>query len=410
LKKRAMGKQEHRRMNNVTQNLLYLLVFVICIATGYWLYNNFIWVNKETEVGFQGIAKTNKLLAAEFFLRKMGVPVQQVNGLIAFRNLPSAKHTLLIATQRETLNKDLSQALLNWVHSGGHLIVEARYFSDNTESETKTPIDECSRSVDDPLLDKLSLFSVETDAGDENQDIPVTLNIEDGNIQVNFPYQRILSNSCLAVQPQWIVKDELGLYVMQFTQGQGLLTILASTSIFGNDKINEFDHARFLHYLVQQPAHDAGVWLVRVDDMPALWKWLWQNAWHVLFSISILFMLWLWRAPLRFGPQLEDRQPERRSLLEHIQASGYYRWHKHQSAFLLTKVQEALWDKIHTSHPIVRRENLLQAYTMLEEITGIKKALIQQALTKKTTTKKDSISEHEFTQLIQLLELIRKHL
>jgi hypothetical protein len=110
-------------MNNPGQILLYLLILVTSLAMGNWFYNNFAWVNEEKEIGFQGIAQTNKLLASEFFLRKMGINVQQVNGLVAFRDLPSAKHTLLIATQRETLNKELSQKLLSWVRSGGHLIV-----------------------------------------------------------------------------------------------------------------------------------------------------------------------------------------------------------------------------------------------------------------------------------------------
>ena len=56
-------------MNNSTQILLSILFLVVSLATGYWFYNNFAWIEEEKEVGFQGIAKTNKLLAGEFFLR-----------------------------------------------------------------------------------------------------------------------------------------------------------------------------------------------------------------------------------------------------------------------------------------------------------------------------------------------------
>ena len=64
-----------------------------------------------------------------------------------------------------------------------------------------------------------------------------------------------------------------------------------------------------------------------------------------------------------------------------------------------------MWEKIQLSHPVIRRENLLQAYAMLEEITGIKEALIKQAL-----TPVKSIKEREFTKIVRMLEIIRKHL
>ncbi len=124
-----------------------------------------------------------------------------------------------------------------------------------------------------------------------------------------------------------------------------------------------------------------------------------------MFSLSLLFVLWLWRAPLRFGPQINDEQMVRRSLLEHIQASGYYRWHNNQSGYLLAKVQELLWDKIQTAHPGVRRENPAQAYRKLEEITGMKESLIKQSL-----TLVDAINQQEFVERIKMLEMIRKHL
>jgi len=403
-------------MTKSTQLLLYGLLLVIALATGYWFYNNFTWVVEEKDVGFQGIAKSNQLLAAEFFLRKMGIPVRQVNGLVAFRDLPSAQKTLLIATPRKTLNQELSQGLLDWVQSGGHLIVEARLPKSETGKDKKGT--KTQPSQEDSLLRELSVFVSRSKADNDNKDIPIELTLgaegQGQEIQVNFPYSRILSrsgadneqlNEAALQQPVWLVQDELGAYLMQFSLGQGLLTVLTSSTIFTNDQLGHHDHARLLHYLVQQQGHDDGVWLIRVDDMPALWTWLWDNAWYTMLCLSILLLLWLWRAPLRFGPVMNDAQTQRRSLLEHIQASGYYRWHENQSSLLLSKVQENLWETIQSSHPVVRRENPAQAYAMLEEITSIKASLIKQAL--KPVLK---LTEHEFTEQVRLLETIRKHL
>ena len=163
-------------MNNSRKILLYILVILLSVVLGMWFYNNYTWVVEEKDVGFQGIAKTNRLLASEFFLRKMGVKVQQVNGLVAFRNLPSVRHTLLIATQRETLNKELSQNLLTWVRSGGHLIVEARYLERNS-------------TLNDSLLEELQVFLTENNA--KNEEIPVIIlllnNKQNAEIAVKFP-------------------------------------------------------------------------------------------------------------------------------------------------------------------------------------------------------------------------------
>ncbi|MCK5647314.1 MAG: DUF4350 domain-containing protein, partial [Gammaproteobacteria bacterium] len=405
------------------QILLYILLLLISLASGYWFYNNFSWVNEEKEVGFQGLAKTNKLLASEFFLRKMGINVQQVNGLLAFRDLPSTRHTLLIATQRETINKELSQKLLSWVHAGGHLIVEARYIAAD-----KIKKDNNESAINDDLLEELMIFSRRSDAceckvDENNEEIPVIVSLSSDDyrsaenayqlmgkaknteIEVNFPYDKTLQKNSSESPITWLVKDDVGQYLMQIPLEKGLITVLTSTSIFNNNQIAQYDHARFLHYLLQQQEHDEGVWLIRVDDMPSLWQWLWTNAWPVMFSLSLLFLFWLWRAPLRFGPLLNDEQMPRRSLLEHIQASGYYRWHNNQSGYLLTKVQNILWNKIQAAHPAVRREDQAQAYVKLEEITGVKESSIKQSL-----TTVDKITEQEFVNRIRILEMIRKHL
>lgn len=408
-------------MNKSGQILLIILVLLISALLGSWFYNNFTWVEENKEVGFQGLARSNQLLAAEFFLRKMGVNVQQVNGLSALRDLPSSNYTVLIATQRETINKELTDNLSNWLHSGGHVIVEAKFLPDfrlpdddnknNLESAEK--LQKKLSEVNDELLKKWSLFAMQSHADEDNKNIPVRVLLDNNasknqyssEIEVDFPYDLTLSSPVSAPEPIWVVADNAGQYLMQFPVGRGLLTVMTSAEVFSNYHIAEHQHAQFLHYLVQMPEHDAGVWLIRVDDMPPLWQWLWENAWYAMFSLILLFLFWLWRAPYRFGPVLNDAQLQRRSLLEHIRASGYYRWHNKQSAYLLEQVQNRLWCKIQKSHPALQREGSTQTWTLLQDITGIDAALIKEAL-----SKGDTASDAEFTRKIQLLEMIYQHL
>jgi len=221
-------------------------------------------------------------------------------------------------------------------------------------------------------------------------------------LEVNFPYYKTLNNEAYRATPVWQVKDEIGQYLLQFPIGQGLLTVLTTTELFKNDDIADYDHARFLHYLVSQRGHNAGVWLIRVDDMPPLWQWLWDNAFYAMFSLSALLFIWLWRKPFRFGPILNDAQPERRSLVEHIRASGYYRWHNDQPAYLLQQVQNRVWLHIKKTHPAIPVDDKVQACEMLAEITGIQNSLIKEAL-----LTEGKLDENEFTEKIKLLELIR---
>jgi hypothetical protein len=235
-----------------------------------------------------------------------------------------------------------------------------------------------------------------------------TLNQSDNpkeGIEVNFPRDISLYYDQNKLVNPWLVTDELGNYMLQFAVGQGLLTVLTSTSIFNNKQIADYDHARFLHHLVQLEGHNQAVWLIRVDDMPSLWQWLWSHAWYLMFSLTLLFILWLWRAPLRFGPLLADKSLKRRRLIEHIQASGYYRWHDQQSGYLLLQVQDSVWNDIHLFHPDIYRDDQQQAYHQLAKITGLKQSSINQSF-----KIRDQLNEQDFTKHIQMLELIRQYL
>ena len=374
---------------------LYALVFLVFSLLGYWFYSNFTWVVKEVDVGFQGRAKTNQLLASEMFLRKMGVPVHQVTSLSELRHLPSTQTTILIATQRKTINKELSQHLLNWIYAGGHLIVEAQYQADKTKQGSEK----------DALLANYSLYTKQNKTKRKAEKLPISVFLERSlsKISVDFIDNRSLSDA--AYDSSWSIVHDKNQYLMQFHLGTGLLTVLSSTKMFRNRSIAKYDNAQFLHYLVQFPNHNQGVWLLRIDDMPALWLWLWHSAFYALLSLVLLLILFLWRAPFRFGPLLNDQPQARRSLLEHIQANGYYRWHNKQSAYLLAQVQQRVWRKAEKMHPAINRDNYSQACDLLVNISGINRSAIDDALQELET-----LAEYELLQKVKVLKLLEQSL
>ncbi len=410
------------------KKILYALLMVLIAYLGVLFYHNFSLVEERKEVGFQGLAKRKPLLAAEFFLQKMGVRNKPVNALVAFRDTANMHRvsSILIATKRETLNAELTDNLLQWLIAGGNLIVEARYCEDiETESRVN------NKQVEDTLTDPdfvfrllgLCVTNMDSKTIDAlgNDDTPLTVQLPDsvrqGKIQVFFPYWEALKQlkTVRNYEQIWKIEDQSGLFLVQYAIGKGRLTVLTTTDIFTNDYIDQYDHARLLLKLLQPSDRETSnlksrnmqksVWLIAVDDMPSLWHWLWQNAGYVMASLSLLFLLWLWRAPLRFGPVLDDKPVARRKLLEHIEASAYYRWHYKQLLRLMASVQEDIWEQIQLRHPVIRRENPEHAWALLEDITRIKQAEIKKAL-----TPLKSISEKDFEQTIKTLNTLKNSL
>ncbi len=405
------------------KKILYTLLLVLIAYLSVWFYQNYSWVEEQKEVGFQGLAKRKPLLAAEFFLQKMGVRNEPVNGLVAFRDtdIMHRVSSILIATKRETLNAELADNLLQWLNAGGHLIVEARYCQDidmelrnqNYQAENGLADPDfvfrllglCVKTLDDKTIKAL-----------DGETTPVTAELADSplqtRIQVYFPYWEVLKQLKTGQNYEltWKIADQSGPYLMQYAVGKGRLTVLSTTDVFTNEYIDQYDHARLLLELVQPASLQNNtlqetVWLIAVDDMPSLWHWLWQNAGYVMASLSLLFLLWLWRAPLRFGPVLDDQPVARRKLLEHIEASAWYRWHYKQWPQLITAVQEDVWEQIQKMHPMIQRERPDQAWSILEEITQINQSDIKKALAPLKT-----INEKDFEQTIKTLHTLKNNL
>ena len=66
---------------NLPRILIAGLVAVLVVLGVAWFLQTYELVDTEEQVGFQGEAKTNDLLAARLFLRRMGVPAERRDSL-----------------------------------------------------------------------------------------------------------------------------------------------------------------------------------------------------------------------------------------------------------------------------------------------------------------------------------------
>jgi hypothetical protein len=362
------------------------------VGLGAWLAANLERKTERIDRGFTGEARRNPYLGAEYFLRRMGVPARTLDSPRALDPLPRTSATLLLPTERATLGQRRSQALLGWVRNGGHLIVRIR-----------RPV---PGEVDprDPLLDPVGIGGL--NLGWENVQPGVTTLIDrDGSddlLEIDFHATHILSAD--QVDTEWEVSDAHGVRLAQVRPGAGRLTVLSDTMIWENGRIGDYDHARLLYILArQQPGGE--VLILRTDDLPPLWRWVWERLPGVVVAAGLLLLGWLLRAPRRFGPLLPVPDPRRRRLLEHVDASGHYLWKHGARHALVHAARQGLLHRVRLARPDLARLPAPELARALAEATGLGAKAVEQALQGPPEDSRDA-----FTRRVQIIETLRKRL
>ncbi|KQW87830.1 hypothetical protein ASC94_25365 [Massilia sp. Root418] len=124
-------------------------------------------------------------------------------------------------------------------------------------------------------------------------------------------------------QPAW--SDFDGMSVRVYAEGRGHIAMV-SDNYFNNQRLPRFDHAELLLGLTRLNQQGRNVMVVLHADASPWYALLWRAAWMPLTALALLLALLLWRAARRFGPLLPEPSGERRSLLEHVEASGNWLW------------------------------------------------------------------------------------
>jgi hypothetical protein len=116
--------------------------------------------------------------------------------------------------------------------------------------------------------------------------------------------------------------------------------VVPSFAFATNEKIGRLDHAQFAWLLASHGSAAPRVLTLLRFDRPQLTEWLWAEAWPVVIMLALFIMLWLIRVIPRFGPLAPDFAEERRSLAEHILASGRFLWSRGAGRYLVEAVRD----------------------------------------------------------------------
>ena len=399
-------EQDYKTMKRSYTIIIFTLIpIMLTTFIAYWLYNNFERVAQKVEIGFQGEARDNPLLAAERLLKRMGTPVKIGHTLPKIKQLES-QDTLILLEYGSFLKSTQTKQLLNWVRNGGHLIWVSDVLN-NVQEKAIAP---------DPLFKRLSIRQYQNDLNgfEVAQILPTKFVWAQYHLQVAFDSDYHLKSPLPATK----IGNKYGIHLLFHYFGNGMISVLSDMWFIENNRIDLFDHAKFLWLLVNSERSATNVWLVYTktynDDinipssknaMPPLWNLLWTNMWAIIISVMILLLFWLWAASRRFGPLLPVPPRIRRRLLEHIEASGHFWWRQDRALMLLRGAKQALLKRLESVHPDWIRLSNTELSQRLALVSGLNAQEIENAW---HCTKPDN--EITFTQTVQIFTKIRKFL
>ncbi len=148
-------------------------------------------------------------------------------------------------------------------------------------------------------------------------------------------------------------RNDQGLHAYaRFAQGRGTVDLAGSLEMLDNRSLRDVPHQVFARQLLA-PGWGAGRYhLVYAADMPPLWRWLLDRAWMALLPLALALLGWLWMRSQRFGPLLASPPSARRSLLEHVQASGEHLLRYGRFGTLHAAMRDAVLDRLRRRDPL----------------------------------------------------------
>ncbi|MES2205958.1 MAG: DUF4350 domain-containing protein [Pseudomonadota bacterium] len=331
---------------------IYALLLLAFIGIGYIGYRYIEFYEVETSTGYGDKALSNPYLAAGRLMEKFGATV---HFLPMYIDLPPERTTLFLPTSRYSLTQEHSDALLQWVQRGGHLLIVASSLSlaknrkpdrllDHlgvqlfvntsvtptatsskppvTVSLSKLPLTPIKQQPSThPALPSASLPSATTE--------PITLP-DNHALEVAFNTQYYLEDA--HKQAQWALKDSNGIHALAYRIGKGTLTALSDHRFSKHYVIEQGDHAALTYYLLSSSPEITWIY---GEDIPSLWVWIFHYGWMIIISLGVVLCSWIWSVNTRFGPLMPpSNHVNRRSMQEHITKSGQFLW-QHGSGITL---------------------------------------------------------------------------
>ncbi|AVY65123.1 DUF4350 domain-containing protein [Xanthomonas translucens] len=370
-------------MNSGTRNaLIFLLGLLMTSVLAAWFLGRYERAERELALPPRGEAAYNPLYALRQTLRADGVRAESRQRLdLAAMRLQPHDSVLLFGDPR-ALSKPDSDALLAWVERGGHLIL-------------RTPAaDEDDATAKLPIFDALDVA------------------LEDGKpehcLKLAIPGQPEHSEFCNgrrfqidedAASNLWGGSEDYAYARLPY--GDGNVDLLADMDFLQNGSnggnplredtpeaapaapgggLRDVPH-RLLARQILAPNYGHGsVYLIYSAELPSLWYTLFTRGWPAWLPALLMLLAWLWSRMQRFGPLQAAPAGDRRSLLEHVRASGEHLFRYGKSALLYAAMRQAFLTRLRRRAPLAAAlQGPAQAAAIAERL-NLPAAQIEQAL------------------------------
>lgn len=329
--------------------LIVLLAAAVMGGGVAWFLHAYEKVEREIALPPRGEAGYNPLYALKKALQADGVKVESRQRLNLAAQQLGAHDTLLILNDPRTMTPVESRRLLEWVAGGGHLLVRTPPPASHDE-ETSVPV-----------LEDIGII-----LSDEPPECePLQVEGQDGHIEFcngrRFYFHE--------VEPELSWGDLQADYVYaRLAHGKGQVDVLADFDFLTNGDavagtsrpigagqvggLRDGPH-RALARQVLAPNYGQGTMhLVYAAQMPSLLRTVLTQGWPVWAPLSLALLAWLWLRMQRFGPLRPSPPAERRSLLEHVRASGEHLFRYNKRALLYAAVRNAFLSRLRRRDPM----------------------------------------------------------
>ena len=281
---------------------LLVLAFVAVLAA--WFFATHRRVERSVPMPPRGEASYNPLYALKLALRASGQRVQSRQRLQLERVALGGRDTVVVYSDPRAIAPDELEALFDFAADGGHVVL-------------RLPPWQVGRgNAADVLAEWLPIRP------DLLLPHCMDLHVPGEKAHVEFcGAARFRLAKDAETSAAWRTVDGRHVFA-RFPYGDGSVDLASSLDLLANDALRDGPH-RLVARQWLAPNWGRGTFhLVYAADMPPLWRWLLAHGWMALLPALLALLAWLWMRAQRVGPVLPSPPESRRSLLEHVEASG----------------------------------------------------------------------------------------
>jgi hypothetical protein len=379
------------------------LVISVGLIAATWIFRNFDRIPNLVHTPPEQEAQRNGYLALERFAKAMGRPMTVSSDPRAIDALVKPGVFILDEGGGRNLGALRLRSLLSWVDAGGHLIV---------------PVGSLDR---DPLIEALGvrLAARAPASGPSRTRLvqPEKIRLHPEGSPPGFVLSVDESGPVLiagAVPPEWSAGSPGRTAILHFVRKQGAVTLVSPWSVLANNAaFAKGDNAGVVWLLLNLVDRAGPVVLVTRIHVATIWEWLRESAWFVLVSTALVLMAWIARIAPRFGPLIPEPAPDRRALVEHLQAMGRALWRTREDEALrywLYCVRRAVLSRAAARNPmLLGYSDLEQARTIAARVSQkaeLDEKRVRIALAGVATTPDGSEARQGFTEIVAVLQKV----